>query len=55
MKSDKFECRGKEKYYTKREAEQEIYRIMVESLAGTTGLRTYKCKYCEGYHLTSKF
>ncbi len=50
----KFECKGKKPYDSKDEANKEIYRMMVESLFNTTFLRSYKCKYCHKWHLTSK-
>jgi len=51
--NEKFECKGKRKYETKDEANREIYRLMKESFSNTTNLRSYKCKYCKGYHFTS--
>ena len=49
----KFECKGKEKYNSKEEADREIFRIMYESCGGAIDLRSYKCKYCSGWHFTS--
>ena len=44
-------CESKNRYTSKSEAEQAI-----ASCAdwGTTGLQTYRCPYCNGWHLTSK-
>jgi hypothetical protein len=51
----KFECGGKKRYGSRNEANREIYRLMKESFSNTTFLRSYKCKYCHGYHFTSNF
>jgi hypothetical protein len=50
----KFECQGKRPFDSKDEADREIYRMMVESFSNTTFLRSYRCKYCKKFHLTSK-
>jgi len=52
-RSLKFECGGKLRFDTKDEANREIYRMMRESLSNTTNLRSYRCKFCKGYHFTS--
>lgn len=44
-------CESKNRYFTQFDAEDAI-RMCGEY--GTTGLHTYKCPYCEGWHLTSK-
>lgn len=49
----KFECRGKRQYDSRDSANKDIYDMMVESLQNTTFLRSYKCKYCKKWHLTS--
>jgi hypothetical protein len=49
----RYECKDKRGYATKREADIEIYRIITESAGGAVYLRSYKCKYCKFYHLTS--
>lgn len=43
-------CQSKNRYASRAEAQQAI-----DSCAdyGTTGLQAYKCKYCNGWHLTS--
>ena len=46
-------CKGKVRYETKDAAYLAIYNQMVESRGGSTILRTYKCKFCKGFHLTS--
>lgn len=50
---EKFECKGKRFFEKKDEANREIYRIMNESFSNTTFLRSYKCKFCKGFHFTS--
>lgn len=50
----KWECRNKQRFISKEDAEEEIYIYKEESLGGITELRPYKCKYCKGWHLTSK-
>lgn len=44
-------CESKNRYASKYEAE-----CAIASCAdyGTTGLHTYRCPYCNGWHLTSK-
>ena len=43
-------CERKNRYATQGEA-----LLAIKSCAdyGTTGLRSYRCKYCNGWHLTS--
>lgn len=43
-------CESKNRYATRGEAE-----VAIASCAdyGTTGLTSYKCPYCDGWHLTS--
>jgi len=51
--SNKFECGGKLRFKTRDEANREIYRIMHESFSNTPIVRSYKCKYCKGWHFTT--
>lgn len=44
-------CASKNRYATHADA-QEAARLCAEH--GTSGLRSYKCRYCGGWHLTSK-
>ncbi len=55
IRTEKWECKGKERFSTKEEALNLIFDINEESFGGYTHLRPYKCKYCKGYHLTSQF
>jgi hypothetical protein len=45
---------GKRTYATEREAKATAAHRMADREAGPPKLRTYKCMYCEGWHLTSK-
>lgn len=53
--ASKFECKDKKRYAKKEDAEYEIFMFMVEAYQNYTLLRTYKCKFCKGWHLTSNF
>lgn len=44
-------CASKNRYSSHTDAEEAI-RLCAEH--GTRGLRSYKCRYCGGWHLTSK-
>ena len=44
-------CESKNRYSCQSDA-QEAIRLCAEH--GQTGLRSYRCKYCNGWHLTSK-
>ena len=44
-------CESKNRYATRAEAEEAIVSCAEH---GTTGLHSYKCSYCNGWHLTSK-
>ena len=44
-------CERKKRYGCRSDAEEAI-RLCAEH--GTRGLRCYKCRYCGGWHLTSK-
>ena len=44
-------CESKNRYCSKSEAEAAIAAC---AEWGTTGLHTYRCPYCDGWHLTSK-
>lgn len=44
-------CRSKNRYASRREAEDAIASCAAH---GTTGLHCYRCRYCHGWHLTSK-
>ncbi len=44
-------CTSKNRYVDRADAEETI-RLCEEH--GQRGLRTYKCRYCGGWHLTSK-
>lgn len=50
----KWECKDKRRYETKEEALEEIFFIIQESFGGNISVRPYRCKYCTGWHLTSK-
>ena len=50
----KWECQGKEQFDSKEEAMDHIWYMIEESYGGYTFLRPYKCKYCKGWHLTSR-
>ena len=44
-------CESKNRYATRKEAEEAVSWCAAE---GRHGLRIYRCKYCGGWHLTSK-
>lgn len=44
-------CRSKNRYSCRSEAKEAI-RACADH--GTTGLHSYRCPYCNGWHLTSK-
>ena len=44
-------CESKNRYTCKADAEDAIVSC---ASYGTTGLHTYRCPYCNGWHLTSK-
>ena len=44
-------CTSKNRYTSKREAEEAIVAC---AAYGTRGLHSYRCPYCDGWHLTSK-
>ena len=44
-------CERKKRYTCRSDAEEAV-RLCAEH--GTLGLRCYKCRYCGGWHLTSK-
>lgn len=44
-------CESKNRYSSKAEAEE---TILLCAEHGTTGLHSYRCPYCNGWHLTSK-
>ncbi len=44
-------CESKNRYSSKTEAQLAIKSCEDH---GTTGLRCYRCEYCNGWHLTSK-
>lgn len=44
-------CLSKNRYDTRAEAEKTIRACEAH---GTRGLHTYRCPYCDGWHLTSK-
>lgn len=44
-------CESKNRYISKSEAEAAISEC---ASYGTTGLHSYRCPYCDGWHLTSK-
>lgn len=44
-------CESKNRYTSKSEAEAAISEC---ASYGTTGLHSYRCPYCDGWHLTSK-
>lgn len=44
-------CERKQRYATLADAQEAIEACAAH---GTRGLRTYKCRYCNGWHLTSK-
>ena len=44
-------CESKKRYFDRADAEEAIRSCAAH---GTTGLRCYRCPYCEGWHLTSK-
>ena len=44
-------CTSKNRYASKREAEEAIIAC---AAYGTRGLHSYRCPYCNGWHLTSK-
>ena len=44
-------CESKNRYISKSEAEAAISAC---ASYGTTGLHSYRCPYCDGWHLTSK-
>lgn len=44
-------CESKNRYMSKSEAEAAISAC---ASYGTTGLHSYRCPYCDGWHLTSK-
>ena len=50
----KFECKDKQPYDTKEDAMKAIASMVNESYGGIVELRTYKCKNCHKWHLTSK-
>ena len=43
-------CESKNRYSTQWEAQEAIATC---EAYGTTGLKTYRCPYCNGWHLTS--
>ena len=44
-------CESKQRYATLADAQEAVEACAAH---GTHGLRTYKCRYCNGWHLTSK-
>lgn len=50
----KWECQNKKRYETKDKAMRQIHRMNEESFGGHTFLKPYRCKFCHGYHLTSR-
>ena len=44
-------CESKNRYASRKEAEEAAAWCAAE---GRRGLRVYRCKYCNGWHLTSK-
>ena len=44
-------CTSKNRYASRSEAEE---AILLSAEHGTRGLRTYRCEYCGGWHLTSR-
>ena len=44
-------CESKNRYSSNYEAQQAIAACAAH---GTTGLHSYRCPYCNGWHLTSK-
>lgn len=44
-------CESKQRYATLADAQEAIEACAAH---GTRGLRAYKCRYCNGWHLTSK-
>jgi hypothetical protein len=44
-------CESKNRYWSEAEAEEAI-ELCAEH--GRTGLHCYRCRYCDGWHLTSK-
>ena len=45
---------GKRMYATEREARATAAHRMADKEAGPAQLRTYKCQYCQAWHLTSE-
>ncbi len=45
---------GKRMYASEREARAAAAHRMADAQTGPTQLRTYKCMYCNAWHLTSK-
>jgi hypothetical protein len=45
---------GKRMYANEQEAKATAAHRMADKEAGSAQLRTYKCIYCESWHLTSK-
>ncbi len=48
--SQRLACKQKQRFATAQEADDAVYRARME---GTT-LGTYKCQWCNGWHLTSR-
>jgi len=44
-------CESKNRYTCESDAQAAIHACAAH---GTTGLHTYRCPYCKGWHLTSK-
>ena len=50
----KIECQGKDSYESKDDANRRIFELLLDSYGGVVDLRSYKCKHCGKYHLTSR-